>query len=129
MMTDGVHRGVIRKLARVEEQRFPASRATSAACACLMASGRQGRRRPRAEAVSASTTLHPRDPPWSYRDNANAGKRGAVQKYRTLSLLEICALMSAASLRRIASSPCGGCPRCRRRPWRSSRPGALRSRR
>jgi hypothetical protein len=29
------------------------------------------------------------DPPWSYRDSANAGKRGAVHKYRTLRLPEI----------------------------------------
>lgn len=32
------------------------------------------------------------DPPWSYRDSANAGKRGAVHKYQTMSLLDICAL-------------------------------------
>jgi N6-adenosine-specific RNA methylase IME4 len=32
------------------------------------------------------------DPPWSYRDSANAGKRGAVHKYQTMSLPEICAL-------------------------------------
>ncbi len=31
------------------------------------------------------------DPPWSYRDSANAGRRGAVHKYRTLSIPEICA--------------------------------------
>lgn len=32
------------------------------------------------------------DPPWSYRDSANAGKRGAVHKYQTMSLPDICAL-------------------------------------
>ena len=32
------------------------------------------------------------DPPWRYRDSANAGKRGAVYKYRTLTVPEICAL-------------------------------------
>ena len=42
------------------------------------------------------------DPPWSYRDSANAGKRGAVHKYRTLSLPEICAL----DVRRIAAPNC-----------------------
>jgi N6-adenosine-specific RNA methylase IME4 len=42
------------------------------------------------------------DPPWSYRDSANAGKRGAVHKYRTLSLAEICAL----DVRGIAAPNC-----------------------
>lgn len=32
------------------------------------------------------------DPPWSYRDSANAGKRGSVHKYRCMSLGQICAL-------------------------------------
>lgn len=29
------------------------------------------------------------DPPWSYRDSANAGRRGAVHKYPTLTIDEI----------------------------------------
>lgn len=32
------------------------------------------------------------DPPWSYRDKANAGKRGASHKYDCMSVDEICAL-------------------------------------
>lgn len=32
------------------------------------------------------------DPPWAYRDSADAGKRGAVHKYPTLSLPELKAL-------------------------------------
>lgn len=32
------------------------------------------------------------DPPWAYRDKANAGKRGAAHKYATMSVEEICAL-------------------------------------
>lgn len=32
------------------------------------------------------------DPPWTYRDKANAGKRGASHKYSTMTLDEICAL-------------------------------------
>ncbi|MDQ3773379.1 MAG: hypothetical protein M3461_02865 [Pseudomonadota bacterium] len=44
----------------------------------------------RAEAVSYEIILA--DPPSSYRDSANAGKRGAVHKYRTLCLPKICAL-------------------------------------
>jgi len=32
------------------------------------------------------------DPPWSYRDKANAGKRGASHKYSVMSLEDICAL-------------------------------------
>lgn len=32
------------------------------------------------------------DPPWSYSDKANAGKRGACHKYGVMSLKDICAL-------------------------------------
>lgn len=32
------------------------------------------------------------DPPWHYRDKANAGKRGAIHKYPTMPLAEICAM-------------------------------------
>jgi N6-adenosine-specific RNA methylase IME4 len=32
------------------------------------------------------------DPPWTYRDKANAGKRGACHKYATMTVDEICAL-------------------------------------
>ena len=32
------------------------------------------------------------DPPWQYRDSANAGKRGACHKYSVMSLSDICAL-------------------------------------
>ncbi len=32
------------------------------------------------------------DPPWEYKDKANAGKRGACHKYNVLSTTEICAL-------------------------------------
>lgn len=32
------------------------------------------------------------DPPWTYRDRANAGERGASHKYSTMSLDEICAM-------------------------------------
>lgn len=32
------------------------------------------------------------DPPWSYRDKANSGKRGACHKYEVMSLGDICAL-------------------------------------
>ena len=56
--------------------------------------GRQG------EAVSYEIILA--DPPWSYRDSANAGKRGAVHKYRTRGLPEICAL----DVRGIAAPNC-----------------------
>ncbi len=70
------------------------------------------------------------DPPWSYRDSANAGKRGAVHKYRTLSPPEICAFdVLGVAAPNCLLWPCGGCPRCPRRPCRSSGPGALRSRR
>jgi N6-adenosine-specific RNA methylase IME4 len=42
------------------------------------------------------------DPGWKYRDSANAGKRGAVHKYPTMSLPEICAL----DVRNIAAPNC-----------------------
>ena len=32
------------------------------------------------------------DPPWSYRDKCNAGKRGACHKYDVMNLDDICAL-------------------------------------
>lgn len=32
------------------------------------------------------------DPPWTYRDKANAGNRGACHKYQVMSLDDICAL-------------------------------------
>lgn len=32
------------------------------------------------------------DPPWTYRDKANAGKRGACHKYKVMTLNEICNL-------------------------------------
>jgi N6-adenosine-specific RNA methylase IME4 len=32
------------------------------------------------------------DPPWTYRDKANAGERGACHKYKVMTLEQICAL-------------------------------------
>lgn len=32
------------------------------------------------------------DPPWQYRDSANAGKRGAVHKYNVMTLDQLCEL-------------------------------------
>jgi N6-adenosine-specific RNA methylase IME4 len=32
------------------------------------------------------------DPPWSYRDKANAGKRGACHKYSTMPIEDICSI-------------------------------------
>ena len=32
------------------------------------------------------------DPPWKYRDSANAGERGAVHKYAVMNTEEICAM-------------------------------------
>lgn len=37
-------------------------------------------------------TLIYADPPWTYRDKANDGKRGAGHKYQTMTLLDICRL-------------------------------------
>lgn len=42
------------------------------------------------------------DPPWAYKDNASAGKRGAVYKYPCLSLPGI----SALDVRAIAAKDC-----------------------
>lgn len=44
------------------------------------------------------------DPPWSYRDSGNAGERGAVHKYATLSLLEL--KMMRPEIDRIAATDC-----------------------
>lgn len=32
------------------------------------------------------------DPPWTYRDKANSGKRGVDFKYKTMDLADICRL-------------------------------------
>lgn len=42
------------------------------------------------------------DPPWQYRDKANAGKRGACHKYPVMSLDDICQLPVAS----IAAEDC-----------------------
>lgn len=42
------------------------------------------------------------DVPWNYRDKANAGKRGASHKYKTMTLSDICAL----PVSRIAADNC-----------------------
>ncbi len=42
------------------------------------------------------------DPPWAYRDSADAGERGAAHKYATMSLANICAL----PVPRIAADDC-----------------------
>jgi len=42
------------------------------------------------------------DPPWVYRDKANAGKRGAAHKYSCMTVPELCAL----PVRKIAADDC-----------------------
>lgn len=42
------------------------------------------------------------DPPWSYRDKANAGKRGAIHKYGTME----CGDISSLPVRDIAADNC-----------------------
>lgn len=42
------------------------------------------------------------DPPWKYRDKATAGRRGAIYKYPTMSINEICNL----PIRNISADNC-----------------------
>lgn len=42
--------------------------------------------------MNGKYTLIYADPPWTYRDKANDGKRGAGHKYQTMTLLDICRL-------------------------------------
>lgn len=42
------------------------------------------------------------DPPWTYRDKANAGERGAEYKYPCMTVAELCAL----PIRDIAAPDC-----------------------
>lgn len=42
------------------------------------------------------------DPPWKYRDKATAGRRGAIYKYPTMSINEICDL----PIRNISADNC-----------------------
>lgn len=42
------------------------------------------------------------DPPWTYRDKCNAGKRGAGHKYTTMTIEDLCAMPISA----IASDNC-----------------------
>lgn len=66
------------------------------------------------------------DPPWVYKDKANAGKRGAVHKYNLMGLEAIKALPVAD----IAADDCllamWWVPPSRRRPWKWSRHGGSR---
>lgn len=50
--------------------------------------------------------LYP-DPPWSYRDKANSGDRGASHKYDTLSLLEL--KMMRPEIDKITAADCALC--------------------
>ncbi|HIG7755225.1 TPA: MT-A70 family methyltransferase, partial [Klebsiella pneumoniae] len=42
--------------------------------------------------MNGKYTLIYADPPWTYRDKANDGKRGADHRYQTMTLLDICRL-------------------------------------
>jgi len=53
--------------------------------------------------VGGYNLIYP-DCPWSYNDSAGAGKRGAVYKYPTLSILEL--KMMAPEIQKISSENC-----------------------
>lgn len=54
------------------------------------------------------------DPPWTFRDGANAGNRGAVHKYPCMSLKELCELkvadLAAADCALFMWAPCALLP-------------------